>query len=139
MSFYMLPHYQAICNILATIFLFSGLYFIKKENKERHKQCMVTALFFSAIFLVMYLTFHYVEGTFKFLGEGSIRPIYFLILGTHTLLAAILPFFVVKTVYHAVKGQDEKHKKIARITFPIWIYVAVTGVIVHALLYHIYI
>jgi len=139
MSFSMLPHYQALCNSFATIFLFSGLYFIKKKNKVRHKQCMITALAFSTLFLIMYLTYHYYEGTFKFSGVGMVRTIYFVILGTHTVLAAILPFFVIKTLYHAIKGQDERHKKIARITFPIWIYVSITGVIVHALLYHIYI
>lgn len=139
MTFSLLPHYQAICNIFATIFLFSGLYFIKKENKARHKHCMIIALIFSTLFLIMYLTYHYYEGTFKFNGIGAIRTVYFLILGTHTVLAAILPILVIKTLYHAIKKQDERHKKIARITFPIWIYVAVTGVIVHAFLYHIYI
>lgn len=100
---------------------------------------MITALVFSTLFLVMYLTYHYYAGTFKFNGTGNIRTVYFLILGTHTVLAAILPFLVLKTLYHAVKEQDEKHKKFARVTFPVWIYVSVTGVIVHAMLYHIYI
>ncbi len=138
MSFSLLLHYQAICNIFATVFLFSGLYFIKRENKARHRQCMAAALVFSTLFLVMYLTYHYYEETFRFQGVGAIRFVYFLILGTHTVLAAILPFLVIKTLYHAVKEQEEKHKKIARVTFPVWIYVAVTGIVVHAILYHIY-
>ena len=138
MSLSLLPHFQASCNVVATVLLFTGYYFIKNENKQRHMQCMVSALVVSTLFLISYLTYHYFTGTTKFPGTGAARTFYFLLLGSHTILAAILPVLIIKTVYHAVKGQEERHKKIARFTFPIWIYVSVTGVIVYLFLYHLY-
>jgi uncharacterized membrane protein YozB (DUF420 family) len=134
----MLPHFQASMNLLCTVSLLSGYYFIKKENQEAHKKCMVTALSASAIFLVSYLVYHYNVGTYRFGGEGSVRSVYFTILLTHTVLSIAMLPMVAFTVYRAFRQDFERHPKIARWTLPVWLYVSVTGIVIYAMLYHIY-
>lgn len=105
---------------------------------------MIAASTFSALFLIFYLSHHAVRtyyfglGPTKFIGEGLARPIYFTILFSHTVLAAGIAPFVVWTLLRALKGNFEKHKKLARLVFPIWLYVSVTGVMVYLFLYHLY-
>ena len=138
MDITVLPHFHASCNAITTVLLLAGFYFIKQGKKDHHKACMVSALVVSALFLASYLTYHYFVGTFKFAGQGPVRVLYFFILTTHTVLAiAALPM-IVMTIYRAVKENFEAHKKIARYTLPVWLYVSVTGVLVYWLLYHIY-
>ena len=133
-----LPHFQASMNLLCTVSLLTGYYFIKKENKEAHKKAMVTALIASVIFMFSYLYYHYNVGTYKFGGEGSIRTVYFTILFTHTLLSVAMLPMIALTVFRAAKGDFERHPKIARWTLPTWLYVSVTGIIIYTMLYHLY-
>lgn len=138
MDITVLPHFQASCNAITTVLLLAGFYFIKQGNKDVHKACMLSGLLVSALFLASYLTYHYLVGTFKFAGQGPVRALYFFILTTHTVLAiAALPM-IIMTLFRAFKGNFEAHKKIARWTLPVWLYVSVTGVIVYWMLYHIY-
>jgi len=138
------PHLNASLNALSGIFLLSGFYFIMKRRIAEHRFCMVTASSISALFLVFYLLHHALRsyyfgiGPTKFTGDGLIRPIYFTILTSHTFLAAIVAPFVILTLYRGLKGRYETHKKIARLVFPVWLYVSITGVIVYLLLYQLY-
>ncbi len=135
---HLLPHFQASMNVVTTVILCTGFYFIKNENKTAHRACMVAALCTSALFLVSYLYYHWQVGTVKFQGQGFVRPVYYFILITHTVLAAVLAPMVIVTVYRAFKENFEKHKAIARWTLPVWLYVSVTGVTVYVMLYHVW-
>ncbi|HEX3101528.1 MAG TPA: DUF420 domain-containing protein [Pyrinomonadaceae bacterium] len=138
------PHVNAALNALSSVFLLSGFYFIMRRRIAAHRFCMLAAASVSALFLVMYLahhalrTYYFGLGPTKFTGEGIIRPIYFTILTSHTVLAAVIGPFVIVTLRRGLKGWYDKHKKIARLVFPIWLYVSVTGVIVYLLLYQFY-
>ncbi len=138
MNLTVLPHFQASMNTVSTILLLTGFYFIKNDNRSAHMKCMISALGTSSLFLVSYLTYHYYAGTTRFGGEGWIRPVYFTILLTHTILAIAIVPLVLVTVWRAAKGRFETHRKIARWTLPIWLYVSVTGVIIYCMLYHLY-
>jgi uncharacterized membrane protein YozB (DUF420 family) len=139
-----LPHLNAVLNALSGVLLISGLYFIKRKEIAKHRACMLSAFVTSILFLILYLTHHSIRtyffglGPTKFTGEGISRPIYFTILTTHTILATLNAPFIVVTLAKALRGNFEIHKKFARIVFPIWLYVSVTGVIVYVLLYQVY-
>lgn len=139
---YILPSVNAGLNSLATVLLISGYMLIKQGQKETHKKVMLTAFGTSILFLVFYLTYHFAlkhytgESSQPFQGQGFIRPIYFTILITHVILAAAVPVLALITIYRGLKAQWEKHRKIAKITFPIWLYVSLTGVIIYGMLYH---
>lgn len=129
-----LPKFHAILNSIASVALITGLVFIKQKNIKAHKLSMFTALAVSAVFLISYVTYHTFSESTKFGGEGTIKYIYLFILLTHIVLAAgVLPF-ILMTFFRALTGNYEKHRKIARITFPIWLYVTVTGVIVYLMI-----
>jgi len=130
-----LPAVNATLNSISAVLLVAGLVFIKRKNIAAHKACMLSAFGCSVIFLACYLAHKFLVGPTRFQGEGAIRLVYFAILLTHTVLAAAVPFLAVTTLYRALRGKFEKHRRIARITFPIWIYVSVTGVIVYFMLY----
>lgn len=138
------PHLNASLNALSSVFLMLGFYNILNKRIARHRFCMLTASSLSAIFLVSYLSHHALRtyyfglGPTKFTGEGIVRPIYFTILTSHTILAAGVAPFVLLTLWRGLKGKYEQHKKIARLVFPVWLYVAVTGVVVYIFLYHLY-
>ena len=138
------PHLSAILNALSSVFLLSGFYFIMRRRIAAHRFCMLAASSVSALFLVMYLLHHALRsyyfglGPTKFTGEGIIRPIYFTILTSHTILAAVIGPFIIVTLRRGLKGWYESHKKLARLVYPIWLYVSVTGVVVYLLLYQIY-
>ena len=138
------PHVNAILNALSSFFLLSGFYFIMRRRIAAHRFCMLAASSVSALFLVMYLlhhalrTYYFGLGPTKFTGEGIIRPIYFTILTSHTILAAVIGPFIIVTLRRGLKGWYESHKKLARLVYPIWLYVSVTGVVVYLLLYQIY-
>jgi uncharacterized membrane protein YozB (DUF420 family) len=131
-----LPTVNATLNSISGILLLSGYIAIKKGNRELHKKLMVGALFVSAAFLTCYLTYHFHVPSKKFPDLGFIKIIYYFILFPHIILAAAMVPMILKTFWHAYKEEWEKHKKIAKITFPIWMYVSVTGVIVYFMLYH---
>jgi uncharacterized membrane protein YozB (DUF420 family) len=138
------PHLNATLNALSGVLLIFGFYFIKNKEIQKHRACMVSAVVMSTLFLICYLlhhalrTYYFGLGPTKFTGEGIIRPIYFTILGTHTLLAAVVAPAVVYIFIKALKGQFEIHKKFARLVYPVWLYVSITGVVVYLLLYQIY-
>ena len=138
------PHINATLNALSSVFLLSGFYFIMRRRIAAHRACMLAASSVSALFLVMYVahhtlrTYYFGIGPTKFNGEGIIRPIYFTILTSHTILAAVIGPFVIVTLRRGLKGWYESHKKLARLVFPIWLYVSVTGVVVYLLLYQVY-
>ena len=123
-------------NATGAILIGTGFYFIKKKNIPAHRACMVAAMVVSALFLTSYLIYHYNVGSVKFTKQGWIRNVYFPLLLTHTVLAAAVLPMVLRTVFLAVKGRFANHVRIARWTFPVWMYVSVTGVIVYLLLYH---
>lgn len=125
-----LPHVNAFLNSVTTVLLVTGYIFIKKKNESAHIKAMVSAVVFSALFLISYLTYHHFQGDTKFIAQGLIRPIYFFILISHIVLSAVMLPMIFTTLFHAAKGNREKHKKIAKITFPIWLYVSVTGVLI---------
>ena len=138
------PHVNATLNALSSVFLLSGFYFIMRQRIAQHRFCMLAASSVSALFLVSYIAYHALRtyyfglGPTKFTGEGIIRPIYFTILTSHTILAALIGPFVIVTLRRGLKGWYDKHKRIARLVFPIWLYVSITGVVVYVLLYQIY-
>lgn len=129
---------NAILNFTSFVLLVLGYRQIKKGNRQIHKRFMLSAASCSVLFLVSYLTYHYFVGSVKFQGEGWSRPLYFVILISHTILAAVLAPMAIVTLYRGLKGKFDLHKKMAKKTFPIWIYVSVTGVLVYLMLYHIF-
>lgn len=134
-----LPGINAFFNLLSTICLSCGYYFIRcKRDVQTHKKFMVSALIFSAIFLLGYLTYHYHHGSKKFPDLGWIKTLYLSILIPHIILAAVMVPMIFVTFYHAFNDNFEKHRRIARITFPIWMYVSVTGVIIYLMLYQLF-
>jgi uncharacterized membrane protein YozB (DUF420 family) len=135
---YALPHLNAILNATSGLLLVTGYLFIRRRKVSAHRNCLIAALTASTIFLVSYLTYHYYHGSTRFTGQGLVRPLYFVILISHTILAAVIVPFVAVTLYRAARGQFAKHMRIARWTFPLWLYVSVTGVIVYLMLYQIY-
>ncbi len=130
-----LPALNAFWNLLATLCLLAGLISIKQGQKERHKKWMLSALFCSAIFLGGYLIYHAEHGSRPFPNLGWIKTVYLLILIPHIILAAVMMPFIAKTFWHAFRQEWVLHKKWAKITFPIWLYVSVTGIIIYLMLY----
>ncbi len=135
MTVYDLPAINASLNAVATILLGSGYVAIKRGNKELHKKLMISALLVSAAFLACYLVYHYHAGSKPFPDLGWIKTVYLLILVPHIILAAVMVPMILKTFWHAFRGEWESHKKIARWTFPIWMYVSLTGVVIYLMLY----
>ena len=131
-----LPAINASLNGLSTVFLTLGYIFIKRGQKDAHRNCMVAAFATSTVFLACYLTYHFsVTAVTRFQGQGIVRPIYFFILITHIILAVIIVPLILVTLNRAWKQRWEFHKRIARWTWPLWMYVSVTGVIVYMMLY----
>ena len=133
-----LPHVNAFLNSTSTVFLIIGFIMIRKGRIQAHLKCQLAAVICSTLFLISYLTYHYYHGDTRFLGQGIVRPFYFTILITHVILAMIIVPLVLVTLYLAWRSAFVKHKRIARWTLPVWLYVSVTGVIVYLMLYHLY-
>lgn len=138
MSLASLPAVNAALNGACTILLLIGFVFIQKRKISLHRVFMITAFCCSALFLVLYLYFHAHAGVIRFSGHGWIRPVYFTILISHTILAVVIVPLVLITLSRALRSRFEMHRAIARWTLPIWLYVSVTGVIVYWLLYVAY-
>jgi uncharacterized membrane protein YozB (DUF420 family) len=130
-----LPAVNAALNSLSAILLVGGYLFIKSRNIKAHKACMLSAFASSILFLASYLVYHYQVGSVPFKGQGGIRLVYFTILLTHTILATTVVPLALVTLFRAFKERFDAHRRIARWTFPIWLYVSVTGVIVYWMLY----
>jgi putative membrane protein len=133
-----LPHLNAFLNGTSAVLLFTGYTFIRKRNVVAHRACQVAALVVSLLFLTSYLVYHYNHGTTRFQGTGLVRPLYFTILTSHTILAIVIVPLVALTFYRALRQDFSRHRRIARITLPLWLYVSITGVIVYLMLYQIY-
>ena len=130
-----LPSLNACLNLTSAILILIGVYFIKKKNIRAHRACMLGAMGVSLAFLISYLVYHYQVGSVPFKSQGWIRSVYFTILITHTILAAAVVPLALITLSRALKGRFAAHRRIARWTFPVWLYVSVTGVIVYVMLY----
>jgi len=131
-----LPTVNAALNLTAAILIGTGIYFIKQKNIRAHKVCMIMALAVSALFLTSYLIYHYNVGSVRFTKQGWIRGVYFPLLISHAVLAAVVLLLVLRTAFLALKGRFVSHVRIARWTFPTWMYVSITGVVVYLMLYH---
>lgn len=130
-----LPTLNAALNSLSAVFLCAGYYFIRARHREAHRRCMLAACVTSTLFLISYLVYHFHVGSVKFQGQGWIRSVYFTILITHTILAtAVVPLALI-TLVRALREKFDAHRRIARWTLPIWLYVSVTGVVVYWMLY----
>lgn len=141
-----LPHVNASLNALATVLLVVGYSLIKQRRETAHKWVMLSCFGVSVVFLVCYLTSHSLK--YALTGDGStrfpldapnaVRYSYYAMLLSHVLLAAIVPFLAIATIYFGLRDQRARHVRLAKITFPVWFYVSITGVIVYLMLYHIY-
>ena len=132
-----LPALNALLNLTSGILVAFGVYFISRRRIQAHKACMIAALGVSALFLTSYLVYHYNVGSVRFEREGWIRTIYLSILISHTVLAVVIVPMALRTAYLAWRERFNQHVRIARWTFPIWIYVSVTGVVVYLMLYQL--
>jgi len=149
-----LVHLNAALNTVATVLLVVGFVLIKRRRPRAHARVMLAAFFVSCLFLASYLTYHWMEGSIKFTHPGAVRYVYLTLLATHVVLAATVPFLALTTIAFALRGTGfrgasklpfevrlrflAKHRKLARWTFPIWLYVSVTGVVVYVMLYHLW-
>jgi putative membrane protein len=129
-----LPAFNAAINFSTFLILLSGYYFIRKKQKRAHRLCMLTACLLSVLFLISYLTYHTLTEPTVFGGQGWIRLVYYFILLTHIILAAAIVPLVLITLSRALQARFDKHRRLARITLPLWIYVTITGVLVYLLL-----
>ena len=134
-EFVHLPTLNAFLNLTSALLLSAGYFFIKRNNINAHRICMGAAFFTSTLFIVSYLYYHYHAGSKHFMGIGFIRTVYFSILISHTILAAAIVPLILTTIYRASRGRFEAHARIARVTWPLWMYVSVTGVVIYGMLY----
>ena len=138
LSISFLPHLNAILNAIAACFLASGFMFIKAGNRDAHRLCMVIALVISSLFLISYVVHRFYVPIFVFQGHGSIRIFYYILLISHVFLAIIIVPLIAVTVVRALRKKFTAHKKIAKWTWPIWMYVSISGIIVYLMLYQLY-
>jgi|APCry1669189000_1035189.scaffolds.fasta_scaffold98124_2 uncharacterized membrane protein YozB (DUF420 family) len=129
---------NAVLNAIATILIIAGWLFIRRGNWRAHRAAMTAAFVVSAVFLVCYLSYHYLVGHVPFEGRGPVRTVYFAILISHILLAVLVPILAVAMFLLAFRGRWAAHRRLGRIAMPIWLYVSVTGVVIYLLLYHVY-
>ena len=138
MSLTDLPAINASLNALSACLLACGYFFIKQKKIRAHRNCMIAAFVTSTLFLIFYLIYHANAGRTVFKEPASFRPIYLTILATHTVLAVVIVPMILISLSRALKERFEAHKKIARWTWPLWMYVSVTGVVIYLILYKIY-
>jgi putative membrane protein len=132
-----LPALNAVLNGTSAVLLTAGFVAIRRRHVRVHRACMVAAFVTSVVFLASYLTYHLQVGTTRYPGEGWMRPAYFSILGTHTVLAALIPPLAVTTLVLGLRARFTRHARLARWTLPAWLYVSVTGVVIYLMLYGI--
>jgi uncharacterized membrane protein YozB (DUF420 family) len=133
-----LPTVNAVLNATSAVLLASGYRYIRRRQIAAHQRCMIAACVTSTLFLLSYLTYHYNVGSVPFRGQGWVRPAYFTILISHTVLAAAIVPLVAVTLFRAWKANFAKHVRIAKWTLPIWLYVSVTGVVIYWMLYQLF-
>jgi uncharacterized membrane protein YozB (DUF420 family) len=134
----MFPAINATLNGTSAVLLLLGRWYIARGRMTIHRAIMIAALVTSTAFLACYLYFHAHVGDVRFQGQGWIRPVYFAILITHVILAAVIVPMVIITLSRALRARFDRHRVIARWTFPLWLYVSVTGVVIYVMLYHLY-
>ena len=132
-----LPSINAFLNGTAAVLLVWGYTLIRRKRIETHRKVMTAAFLTSCLFLVCYLVYHAQVGSKHFEHTGAIRTVYLSILGTHTILAAAVPVLAIITLRRGLAGRYDRHRRLARWTLPIWLYVSVTGVVVYVMLYHL--
>lgn len=137
MGIHDLPAVNASLNALSAVWLTLGLRFIRRKNRSAHRTCMIAAILTSVLFLTSYIVYHAHVGTTRFQTTGWIRTLYLGILGTHTVLAVAVVPLVAITLTRALRGRFDSHRRIARITWPVWLYVSITGVVIYGMLYHL--
>jgi uncharacterized membrane protein YozB (DUF420 family) len=130
-----LPAINATLNAISAALLMYGYTLIRRKRVSAHRRTMIAAFVASALFLVSYITYHAQVGSVRYQKTGAIRTVYFSVLLTHTVLAALVPFLAAITLYRGLTAKYDRHRRIARWTFPIWLYVSITGVIVYLMLY----
>lgn len=130
-----LPTLNALLNFTSTVFLFNGYIQIKRGHRETHKKLMLSALFSSGLFLSSYLFYHYSVGSVPYSCHDWTRPVYYIILIPHVILAALMTPFIVVVVWRAWHGNFSKHKRLARLVWPVWMFVSITGVLIYLMLY----
>ena len=130
-----LPTINASLNLLSTFFLLLGYLSVRKGNRETHKKFMISALISSALFLIFYLIYHYQVGSVPYPYHDWTRSVYFTVLIPHIILAAVMFPFILIAVWYAFREQFEKHKKIVRWLWPVWMYVSISGVVIYLMLY----
>jgi uncharacterized membrane protein YozB (DUF420 family) len=135
MTVHDLPAVNATLNGISAIFITLGWLFIRADRKQQHIVCMVTALVTSTLFLACYLTYHFIVGMTRFPPLGWIQKFYWVLLGTHVILAFVTLPLVILTVIPALRARFDRHRRIAKWTMPIWLYVSVTGVLVYMMVY----
>ncbi len=133
----MLPAINAALNATAAVLLFCGWLLIRSGRKRAHMQVMIAGFSVSTVFLVSYIVYHARAGVTHFQGTGAIRALYLAVLFSHTILAAAVPPLAALSLWRGLNGRFGSHKRVARWTLPIWLYVSVTGVVVYAMLYHV--
>lgn len=132
-----LPALNAALNATSSLLLLLGYALIRAGRRAAHRAAMLSAAFTSTLFLVSYLTYHAAVGSVRFRGQGGMRTLYLAILGSHSLLAAATVPLTLVTLLHALRGRFDAHKRMARVTLPIWAYVSVTGVVIYWMLYRL--
>lgn len=133
-----LPHVTAFLNAVSLAFLITGFVHIRMGRKDSHRKAMLGAVGASGLFLVFYVVYHFAAPIFVFRGTGMVRPVYYALLISHVVLAAVALPLVALTLLRALKGRFDLHPKIARWTLPLWLYVSITGIVVYLMLYHLY-
>ena len=133
-----LSHTQALLNTVTVLLLVSGYLFIRRKDRRRHRFCMLGATAVSALFMICYLFYHATVGNVPFAGEGAIRPVYFTVLASHVILAAINVPMVAVVLFYALRGRFSLHRRLARRSLPVWIYVSITGLLIYVLAFHLY-
>ena len=136
MTLSVLPTVNAVLNASAALAMLAGFVAIRRRRVAVHRACMLTAVGFSMLFLCSYIVYHLQVGSRPYGGGGWLRALYFSILLSHTVLAVAIVPLVSTTLYRALRAQFARHARLARVTFPIWLYVSVTGVVVYWMLYH---
>lgn len=135
-DFAVLPTVNAIFNAISAVLLTCGYVNIKRGRKDTHRRFMIAALISSALFLTSYLIYHYGVGSVPYPHHNWTRPVYFAILIPHVILAALMTPFIIIAVIHAFKGRFERHQRIVRWLWPVWMFVSLSGIAVYAMLYH---
>lgn len=133
-----LPAVNASLNAISAALLAAGFFFIRRKSIQRHKICMLSAFGVSALFLVCYVTYHALHGSTRFTHTGPVRYVYYSILITHVILAVLIVPLVLVTLVRALRGRIEQHRRMARWTWPLWMYVSVTGVVIYLMLYQMF-